>query len=185
MSTSADPGPVGAEEEFTELQRQRAVRLRMALPYEAVLEQARVGDIRRGQPSSGASSGVSSSGFKGSSSAAKPPAPIPASRFPIESAVYCTAVLECVCCALLEASTEAAQDDPFWERRGKLVSVAHTLHLSGGGPVVAQWWWPEGDASLPTHIHIFTYSHRPILSFSHRAPFVVALHHCVNGYHAG
>ena len=36
----------------------------------------------------------------------------------VETAVFCTAVLERVCCALLQAATESAQDEDFWQRRG-------------------------------------------------------------------
>lgn len=75
-----------------EVQRQRKVRQRMTLPYETVLEQAR-----------NAQGSVAQS-------------------LPVETAVFCTAVLECVCCALLRASTESAQDDEFWNRKGKTVS---------------------------------------------------------------
>ena len=83
--------------------RSRKVRQRMALPYEAVLA---------------SSNAVARSG-KGAAAASGGSAAVP-----VETAVYCTAVLERVCCALLQSSidaTESVQDDPFWNRRGKVV----------------------------------------------------------------
>ena len=44
-----------------------------------------------------------------------------------ETAVYCTAVLELTCSSLLQSAILSAQDDCFWNRKGKVRGVQQQL----------------------------------------------------------